>query len=427
MTLAATAPAPGLSERGSAVALRSSTIGLTAFFTLVDLFAAQAILPSLTKHYAVSPAAMGLTVNASTFGMAAAGLAVALFSRRIERRTGIVLSLLVLAVPTSLLAVAPDLTTFALLRVVQGLCMSAAFTLTLAYLGERCSAAATATAFAAYITGNVGSNLIGRLVSAAVADHFGLAANFYLFAALNLTGALLAFVTIRRSRPESSGASQRSPLAACMEHLRNPPVLAGFGVGFCILFAFIGTFTYVNFVLVRPPLSLGMMSVGFVYLVFLPSIVLTPLAGEIGRRVGTRPAMWLGLGVAGAGLPLLVTPNLVAVLAGMVLVGVGTFFAQAIATGFVSRAATGDRGAASGIYLASYFAGGLAGSAVLGQAFDRLGWPACVAGIGIALAVAALLVANFRLPQAGRSRLIPDCPPGGGRRLRAGPAASEIP
>ena len=37
-------------------------------------------------------------------------------------------------------------------------------------------------AFAAYITGNVASNLIGRLISAAVVDTFGLASNFYFFA-----------------------------------------------------------------------------------------------------------------------------------------------------------------------------------------------------------------------------------------------------
>jgi predicted MFS family arabinose efflux permease len=81
----------------------------------------------------------------------------------------------------------------------------------------------------------------------------------------------------------------------------------------------------------------------------------------------------------------------------MVLVGAGTFFAQAAATGFVSRAATTDRGSASGIYLASYFLGGLAGSAILGVVFDQLGWPACVAGIGVALAVAAALA--LRLEQ----------------------------
>ncbi len=60
---------------------------------MVDLFATQAILPSLARAYGVSPAAMGLAVNASTIGMAIAGLVVALFSRRIARRGGILLSL----------------------------------------------------------------------------------------------------------------------------------------------------------------------------------------------------------------------------------------------------------------------------------------------------------------------------------------------
>jgi predicted MFS family arabinose efflux permease len=53
--------------------LRSLVIGLTAFLTVVDLFATQAILPSLAKAYGVSPAAMGFAVNASTIGMAVAG------------------------------------------------------------------------------------------------------------------------------------------------------------------------------------------------------------------------------------------------------------------------------------------------------------------------------------------------------------------
>ena len=70
--------------------------------------------------------------------------------------------------------------------------MASAFTLTLAYLGEECSATDAGGAFAAYITGNVASNLIGRLMSAALADHLGLATNFYVFAALNLAGAAAA-------------------------------------------------------------------------------------------------------------------------------------------------------------------------------------------------------------------------------------------
>lgn len=380
------------------VVLRSLVIGLTAFLTVVDLFATQAILPSLTSHYNVTPAAMGFAVNASTIGMAVAGLVIGLLSRHIDRRLGILFSLALLAVPTSLLAIAPDLTTFTILRVTQGLCMASAFALTLAHLGEQCSAMDAGGAFAAYITGNVASNLIGRLVSAGVVDAFGLASNFYFFGALNLAGAVLVYFTIQRAQPIYAMPMAGSPFAAMLAHWRNPALRAAFGMGFCILFAFIGTFTYVNFVLVRPPLSLGRMELGLVYFVFLPAVFTTLMAGAAVHRFGTRPAIWGALAVAALGLPMLLSSVLAAVVTGMVLVGVGTFFAQAAATGFVGRAALENRGVASGTYLACYFLGGLAGSAALGQLFDRFGWTACVAGVGAALLMTGVLTARLRFP-----------------------------
>jgi MFS transporter, YNFM family, putative membrane transport protein len=391
---------PAHSAHGPHGALvRTFVIGLIAFLTVVDLFATQAILPSLARFYNVSPAAMGFAVNASTIGMAIAGLAVAFFSRHIDRRRGIVAALALLAIPTALLAVAPDLGTFTALRVTQGLCMSSAFALTLSYLGEACSAADAAGAFAGYITGNVASNLVGRLMSAALVDHLGLAANFYVFAALNLAGAVLVWFYLGRTMtPAAAATGARSTLSIWGEHLRNGPLRASFAIGFCILFAFIGTFTYVNFVLVREPLSVSRMALAFVYFVFLPSVLTTPLAGRAIQRFGTRPTFWGALAVAGAGLPLLLAPSLAPAIAGMALVAIGTFFAQATATGFVGRAATTDRGSASGIYLACYFFGGLVGTAVLGQLFDRFGWAACVAGIGAALVAAALLAFRLKLP-----------------------------
>lgn len=376
--------------------LRAFTIGLTAFLTVVDLFATQAILPALTTAYGVTPAAMGLAVNASTIGMAAGGLGVALLGRRLDRRRGIFFSLALLAVPTALLATMPSLPVFTALRIVQGVFMSTAFGLTLAYLGEHAGPADTANAFAAYVTGNVASNLFGRLLAAGVVDHLGIAANFQVFAVLNLAGAGLVWFTVERTPPmKTADMSHGSPLASWRRHLGDPALRAAFATGFAILFAFIGTFTYVNFVLVGPPFAVGMMMLGVIYFVFLPSVVTTPLAGMVVRRLGTRSTLWLSFAVAAAGLPFLLGTGLSSVLLGLVLIAVGTFFAQATATGFVGRAATIDRGAASGLYLASYFLGGLAGSAILGEIFDRWGWTACVTGIGASLALGALLAARL--------------------------------
>jgi predicted MFS family arabinose efflux permease len=383
--------------------LRRAVIGLIGFLTLVDLFAAQAILPTLARTYDVAPSAMGVAVNASTIGMAAAGLVVALVSHRLPRRGGIWVSLALLSVPTVLLAHAPDLATFTALRIAQGVFMSAAFTLTMAYLAEQHTGAATAGALAAYVTGNVASNLVGRLISSAVASAAGVAVNFYAFAALNLAGAALVFLTLAKAPAMgvAAGEARRSALARVAAHFRNTCLVASFGIGFCVLFAFLGVFTYVNFVLAAPPLSLSPMALGLVYFVFLPSMATTPLAGAVAGRFGPRPTFFASLGLALAGLPLLLAETIAPVVAGLTLVGVGTFFAQATATGFVGRAAKTDRAAASGIYLASYYLGGLAGAWSVGQAYDRAGWAPAVMLVAVSLALAAGLAALLRPATAG--------------------------
>jgi MFS transporter, YNFM family, putative membrane transport protein len=375
--------------------LRSLVIGSIAFLTVVDLFATQAILPSLGQAYGVDAALIGAAVNAGTLGMAIAGLGVALFGGGIDHRRTIASALALLAIPTLLLAVAPGLAAFAALRVVQGLLMATAFTMTLAYLAKTTRGQATATLFAAYITGNVASNLFGRLMSASIADTFGLQANFVVFAALNLLGGALAYAVLS-DRVDPSSSRQGMSGATVARLFANRGLRSAFAIGFCILFAFIGTFTYVNFVLVRPPLSLGMMAVGFAYFVFLPSIVTTPMAGSLAGRLGVRATMWTGLAIALAGLPMLLAPSLPVVLTGMTLIAIGTFLAQATATGFVGRAAAADATAASGIYLACYFSGGLIGSIVLGQLFVRSGWSACIAGVAVSLLAAAMLTRSLR-------------------------------
>ena len=321
-----------------------------------------------------------------------------LVSRYLPRRLGIWVSLALLAIPTSLLAIAPDLLTFTALRVCQGVFMAAAFTLTMAYLAEHCSAEQTATALAAYITGVVASNLVGRLVAASIADLFGLATSFYFFAVLNLAGAALVVLNLEPYVVAGHSGRRRSPLASWGEHLRNPALRATFGIGFLILFAFIGIFTYVNFVLAREPISIDRMSLGLVYLVFLPAMVTTPLAGRAALRLvhdrhcgaGCRRGRWIAF---------LLLPSLPGVLIGMVLVGDRNILCPSHRHRLcrdVRRKTT--RAAASGLYLASYYLGGLAGAAVLGQIFDRYGWGISVAAIGGSLVLAGLLAMRIEHP-----------------------------
>ena len=69
---------------------------------------------------------------------------------------------------------------------------------------------------------------------------------------------------------------------------------------------------------------------------------------------------------------------------------------QKEATAFIGRVVMGDRGTASGIYLACYYLGGLVGSILLGVIFDTVGWGACLSGIAIALLIAVCLVTRLK-------------------------------
>ena len=99
--------------------------------------------PRSPSSYGVTPAQMGFAVNASTLGMAFSGLAVGYLQPRVSIAGRVSwISLLVLAVSDR--AARASRRTSPRSRccaLSQGLCMAAAFTLTLAYLGEHYTAA----------------------------------------------------------------------------------------------------------------------------------------------------------------------------------------------------------------------------------------------------------------------------------------------
>jgi len=166
--------------------------------------------------------------------------------------------------------------------------MSSAFTLTMAYLAETCGAEEAAGALAAHVTGNVAGNLFGRLVSAAIADHLGLAPDFRAFALLNLAAALMVAICLGQTAPMIASPGRQSE--ALQERLCDPSLRASFAIGFVILFALIGTFSYVSFVLDHGPGTPDRMAIGLVHVWFLPSMDMSPLAGPSASRPGTRPA-----------------------------------------------------------------------------------------------------------------------------------------
>ena len=380
-------------DRPRDVIRRSTIIAVISFLTLIDLFGAQALLPQIIEAYKTNAGIAGVAVNAATLGMAVSGITVAWFADRIDRKRGIWICLALLAIPTAALCLTESIWAFMAFRILQGTLMAASFTLTMTYLSEQCEVMAIGGALAAYITGNVASNLFGRLAAVTMAGATGLSGTFLFFALLNLIGAVFAYVMIG-PRDASPPIRSRSPLAAWRRHFAVPSLRATFGIGYLILFIFVGVFTYVNLYLVKE-LGLPPRSLGLVYLIFGPAIITTPLAANQVKKYGPKSALLYSLAIVLLGLAFTLSGSVWIVLTGLSIIGMAIFFAQAAATGYLSKSVTADRAQANGLYLTSYYLGGLMGAVVLGQINMAYGWWGTAVAIGIATLLAVALTRNI--------------------------------
>jgi predicted MFS family arabinose efflux permease len=66
--------------------------------------------------------------------------------------------------------------------------------------------------------------------------------------------------------------------------------------------------------------------------------------------------------------------------------------AQTVSTGYVTAIAKEGRSSAVGLYVTAFYIGGSMGAFLGGLAWDRAGWPACVALV-IAMQAAMALIA----------------------------------
>ena len=238
-------------------------------------------------------------------------------------------------------------------------------------------------------------------MNGAIADAFGWRASFLALAALTFGLGVGIALLLPPERRFAGSEGFRASAARMLGHLRKPPLVATYGIGFGVLFAFIATFTYVNFHLAAPPFGLSPTALGSIFLVYLLGSAATPMTGRAVARFGRRP---LALGLIGlwlGGLALTLVPSLPAIVLGLAVTAACGFVCQAVSTSFVAVTAGEGRSSAVGLYVTCYYVGGSVGGALPGLAWHAAGWPGCVATVAAVLLAMAALVGRFWRQPAG--------------------------
>jgi predicted MFS family arabinose efflux permease len=317
-----------------------------------------------------------------------------MIAERRGRKKVIVPALFFLTIPTALAATSTSLPVLICWRFAQGFFVPGVIAVILAYVNEEWAGRGVGRAMSAYVTGTVFGGFLGRFISGVVATHWHWRATFLVLAALNLMGAIAVRAWLPLAKHFVRAENLRQVLNDAREHLRNPRLLANFGMGATVLFTLVGCFTYANFYLAAPPFHLNSAQLGSIFFVYLLGVLITPQAGHFLDRFGFRRTTILYCAMMIAGLLLTLVKSLPAIIAGLAIFSSGVFVAQAAATVQTGAIAARARSSAAGLYVAFYYFGGSLGATLTGLFWRWQGWPACVAMLAV-ISVLSLWLARL--------------------------------
>lgn len=358
-------------------------VWLLGFFAFLNVYAMQAVLPTVMNDFQATPVQAGFTVGATVLAIALMSPFMGMLSDAWGRKPIIVMSMFALTLPTLLIALADSLTLIVILRFLQGLAVPGIVVVLVAYLSEEFRSGGLARLTTTYVAGTVMGGFSGRFISGHMGDWLGWRAAFVTLALLNLMGALVVLWHLPASRKFEAHSNFAGAIQVLLKHLRNPRLLAICAVGFCVLFTMVGIFTYLNFYLAAPPFNLTSAGLGNVFLVYLVGALVTPFAGSVIARHGFLPSMLGGLLCSASGLALTLVPSLPVILLGLTLCSCGVFVCQSATIGRIADRVTEGRSLATGLYYMSYYAGGACGSWITGLAFERYAWSGAVLSVAL--------------------------------------------
>ncbi len=345
----------------------------------LDLYCTQPLLPMFSRVFHASETRVGLTISASTLGVAISAALLALFAERMDRKRAILVSMAALGLCALMTATATSLESLAAWRFLQGLTTPGIFITTIAYVTEEWPPLLVPRVMSNYVAGTVFGGFLGRVAGGSLAERFGWRWTFLVLGIAGLAGAVVVSRLLRPAafRPPPRRGALFAPIRA---NFRNSRLVATFGIGFCMLFTLVSVFSCVTFHLAAAPFFLGAEELSWLFSVYLLGLFATLGAGRVLARVGLRHGMLGAIALAFSGTLVTLIPSLPLVGLGLAMAGSGVFIAQTCANSFLrDAAAAGTRVSAAGMYICCYYIGGTVGGTLPGVAWRHAGWPGCVA------------------------------------------------
>ncbi|MGO1544394.1 MAG: MFS transporter [Gulosibacter sp.] len=384
---------------------------LAGIATFAQLYAPQALLPQISEAFSVSVADSSLMISMGTGGLAIAVVPWSLVADRIGRKRTISIAVVAATVLGLFSTMMPTFELTLLVRFLEGMALGGVPAVAMAYINEEIHKSDAAAAGGTFVAGNTIGGLSGRIISGPVGEWTGSwEIGFLAVAALSIIASIL-FMALT---PSPHGFMPLGPAAGSVwqsvqftitnswRHLKNPVLLALYSQPFLLMGGFVAVYNYLGYHLTEEPFLLPVWVSSFVFLAYLAGTFTSPIAGRLGGKFGRKRVMLIFQVITAVGLGVMMFPNLIAVIAGLIVFTAAFFGSHAIGSGWAGAYPKFGRAQSTALYNLCYYIGSSVLGYVGGLFFQQWGWGALIALVA-ALYLIAFVVAALVLPGQNQS------------------------
>ena len=359
---------------------------------VANLYYAQPLLHNVARSFGVGSAVAATVVTVSQVGYAAGLLLVVPLGDLYPRRRLAVILFLAATAALVLCAVAPTLWLFEVGAVTVG-GASVAGQVMIPFAADLAPEQRRGRVVARIMTGLLLGILLARTFSGLVSEVAGWRAVYWISAVLMFGFALV----MRKALPSESARPHvfyRGLVGSSLRLLVDEPVLRRrAALGACAFGAFSVLWTALAFLLSAPPYNYSNAVIGLFGLAGVGGVLAANLAGKMAdshRVTAATPVAGILL-VISFGLLALGKTSVVALLAGIVVLDIGTQGMQITNQAVIYTLRPDARSRINSAYMVCYFVGGALGSLTAGAVFSGAGWNGvCILGAGFGAATVIL-------------------------------------
>ena len=367
-------------------------IALASANSGIALRLVEPLLPRLATDFGVSVSVAAAVITAYSLSNAGSQLLYGPLGDRFGKCRVVTLSMMGAAAASFGCVIAWDVSSLSVMRTLTGLFTGSAFTLGMAYIGDRVPLPDRQPVIARFVAGTISGQAIGPLLGGALTDWVGWRGAF---AALGAIFAALSIVLLARTRSQWADEAKQSPLGnpfrSYLEVIRFSRVRYVLAVSFFEMFMFFGAYSFLGaFLKQRFDLSLtliGGILAGYGVGALLYTVAVQRLLLLLGQR---GMIVWGGSICLGCYVIMMLTPVWPAAVPCTIALGFAFYMLHNTIQTKATEMSPEARGTGLALYSSSWALGQAMGVAAMGLAVSLVGFEPGIIVFGAGFFVLAL-------------------------------------